>query len=101
MHTPSDHLLNMQDQSHISTRTLTTWCLVTLLILQQVSAGPVPQPDVPAGSVQNVLKRVVRMTPLWRIMGTKPFGAYCQNNYECSTGTCRRGHCSFNQSVQS
>lgn len=31
------------------------------------------------------------MSPLWRIMNSKPFGAYCQNNYECSTGLCRCG----------
>ncbi|XP_063043064.1 liver-expressed antimicrobial peptide 2 [Engraulis encrasicolus] len=92
----------MQAQTHIcSSMKLSTWCLLALLILQQVSAGPVLQPDSPSGSVQKVLTRVARMTPLWRIMGTKPFGAYCQNNYECSTGTCRKGHCSFNQSVKS
>ncbi|XP_062372237.1 liver-expressed antimicrobial peptide 2 [Sardina pilchardus] len=91
----------MQEQSHICRMTFATWCLVTLLILQQVSAGPVLQPNNPAGSVQSAPKRVARMTPLWRIMGTKPFGAYCQNNYECSTGTCRKGHCSYNHSVSS
>ncbi|KAL2079653.1 hypothetical protein ACEWY4_025397 [Coilia grayii] len=91
----------MQAQRHICSMTLSTWCLLTLLILQQVSAGPVLQPDHPTGSVQNVLRRVARMTPLWRILGTKPYGAYCQNNYECSTGACRRGHCSFNQSANS
>ncbi|XP_076145855.1 liver-expressed antimicrobial peptide 2 [Alosa pseudoharengus] len=90
----------MQEQTHICRMTF-TWCLITLLILQQVSAGPVLQPNNPAGSVRSVPKRVARMTPLWRIMGTKPFGAYCQNNYECSTGTCRKGHCSFHHSVQS
>ncbi|KAF3837366.1 hypothetical protein F7725_004830, partial [Dissostichus mawsoni] len=66
-------------------------CIVLLMLTQQVCAGPLPpqvrseqSPDV---SVRS-LRRTARMTPLWRIMSSKPYGAFCQNNYECSTGLC-------------
>ncbi|KAJ8007851.1 hypothetical protein DPEC_G00098480 [Dallia pectoralis] len=65
----------------------------------QVSTGPIPSVDVQLRSDrlgsegQKVLKRISRMTPLWRIMGTKPYGAYCHNNYECSTGICSNWVC--------
>ncbi|TNM93697.1 liver-expressed antimicrobial peptide 2 [Takifugu rubripes] len=75
-------------------------CLALLLLTQQVCAGPlVPSgPDrAPDGNRVQVQRRIARMTPLWRIMNSKPFGAYCQNSYECSTGLCRAGHCSFSQ----
>ncbi|XP_076581311.1 liver-expressed antimicrobial peptide 2 [Chaetodon auriga] len=75
-------------------------CIVLLVLTQQVCAGPLV-PQVQSGSDQrpdssgvHTLRRIARMTPLWRIMSSKPFGAYCQNNYECSTGLCRAGHCS-------
>ncbi|KAF7706343.1 hypothetical protein HF521_019597 [Silurus meridionalis] len=80
------------------------WCLVLMVLTQQVAPSPVPEIEAPSGFVQGVqrsLKRMARMTPLWRIMGTKPYGAYCQNNYECSTGMCRKGHCCFSQSINS
>lgn len=59
----------------------------------QVSSGPLASetkssPDLGLDSRPQV-HRVARMTPLWRILNSKPFGAYCQNNYECSTGICR------------
>ncbi|XP_040038861.1 liver-expressed antimicrobial peptide 2 isoform X1 [Gasterosteus aculeatus] len=75
-------------------------CVVLLLMAQQQAlAGalaPRPRPGVAPGAEWNVPvpRRVARMTPLWRIMNSKPLGAYCQNNYECSTGLCRAGHCS-------
>ncbi|XP_045921549.1 liver-expressed antimicrobial peptide 2 [Micropterus dolomieu] len=75
-------------------------CIVLLVLAQQVCAGPLVQQlqsnsDQKADSSRvHTLKRIARMTPLWRIMNSKPFGAYCQNNYECSTGLCRAGHCS-------
>ncbi|XP_041842378.1 liver-expressed antimicrobial peptide 2 [Melanotaenia boesemani] len=81
-------------------------CIVLLMFAQQVCAGPVPRQaqsssDQSKGSVgghtMSTLRRVVRMTPLWRIMSSKPSGAFCQNNFECSTGLCRAGHCSTNQ----
>uniref|UniRef100_A0A4W5LP42 Uncharacterized protein n=1 Tax=Hucho hucho TaxID=62062 RepID=A0A4W5LP42_9TELE len=69
--------------------------LIISVRFNQASASPVPSVDVPPSSGhlqpegQRALKRMARMTPLWRTMGTKPYGAYCQNNYECSTGICR------------
>ncbi|XP_068569341.1 liver-expressed antimicrobial peptide 2 [Cebidichthys violaceus] len=74
-------------------------CIVLLMLAQQVCAGPLgPQvwssSDQKAESNVPAPRRIARMTPLWRIMNSKPFGAYCQNNYECSTGLCRAGHCS-------
>ncbi|XP_037615692.1 liver-expressed antimicrobial peptide 2 [Sebastes umbrosus] len=71
-------------------------CIVLLMLAQQVCAGPLVRSssDQKADSSVHTLRRTARMTPLWRIMNSKPFGAYCQNNYECSTGICRAGHCS-------
>lgn len=65
--------------------------LIYAFCVFQVTCSPLPQLDTPSSvqKVQKSLKRTARMTPLWRIMGTKPHGAYCQNNYECSTGICR------------
>ncbi|KAM3589980.1 uncharacterized protein V6R79_001030 [Siganus canaliculatus] len=87
-------------QETVSRRAAVALGLVLLVLVQQVCSGPlVPQvqsrPDQgsdPSGV--RALRRIARMTPLWRIMNSKPFGAYCQNNYECSTGFCRAGHCS-------
>ncbi|XP_030636699.1 liver-expressed antimicrobial peptide 2 [Chanos chanos] len=85
-------------------RSLIACCLFMGLLIQQMASSPVSQLGGPSDAergVQSSPKRVARMTPLWRIMGTKPFGAFCQNNYECSTGTCRKGHCSFSQPIKS
>uniref|UniRef100_A0A4W5PDU7 Liver-expressed antimicrobial peptide 2 n=1 Tax=Hucho hucho TaxID=62062 RepID=A0A4W5PDU7_9TELE len=99
----------MQDHHHyFSSRTAFAWCLVSLVLAQQVSSSPDPSADVQPnsgqlqlGPGQRVLKRTARMTPLWRTMGTKPYGVYCQNNYECSTGICSGGHCMFSQAIKS
>ncbi|XP_046708121.1 liver-expressed antimicrobial peptide 2 [Silurus meridionalis] len=94
----------MKEQCHFSRKAIMVWCLVLMVLTQQVAPSPVPEIEAPSGFVQGVqrsLKRMARMTPLWRIMGTKPYGAYCQNNYECSTGMCRKGHCCFSQSINS
>ncbi|KAB5579323.1 hypothetical protein PDJAM_G00200660 [Pangasius djambal] len=94
----------MKEQSHFSRKAVAAWCLVLMVLIQQVASSPVPEMEAASGSVQGVqrsLRRMARMTPLWRIMGTKPHGAYCQNNYECSTGICRKGHCSFGQPINS
>ncbi|KAM9500450.1 liver-expressed antimicrobial peptide 2 [Clarias gariepinus] len=94
----------MKEQSHFSRKAIAAWCLVFMVLIQQVTSSPVPEMKAASGSVQGVqrsLRRMARMTPLWRIMGTKPHGAYCQNNYECSTGICRKGHCSFSQPINS
>ncbi|XP_039996277.1 liver-expressed antimicrobial peptide 2 [Xiphias gladius] len=79
-------------------------CIVLLMLAQQVRAGPLAS-QVQSGSDQSAdsrgepsihrLRRVARMTPLWRVMNSKPFGAHCQDNFECSTGLCRAGHCSI------
>ncbi|AWO97386.1 LEAP-2A [Scophthalmus maximus] len=82
-------------------------CVVLLVLAQQVCAGPLA-PRAASGSDQSpdsrgeaggvrAPRRVARMTPLWRTMNSKPLGAYCQSNYECSTGLCRAGHCSTSQ----
>ncbi|XP_059211260.1 liver-expressed antimicrobial peptide 2 [Centropristis striata] len=71
-------------------------CVVLLMLTQQVCAAPLVQQvnsEVKADTSVHTARRIARMTPLWRIMNSKPLGAYCQNNYECSTGLCRAGHC--------
>ncbi|XP_072315039.1 liver-expressed antimicrobial peptide 2 isoform X3 [Eucyclogobius newberryi] len=77
--------------------------LVWTLVIHQISASPVVsvggslpmvQSQVQVRTVKS-LRRTARMTPLWRILNSKPFGAYCQNNYECSTGLCRGGFCAM------
>ncbi|XP_028329897.1 liver-expressed antimicrobial peptide 2 [Gouania willdenowi] len=87
----------MQAQQRKATTTVAV-CIVLLLLLQQVNAGPLVLKLRSRDGLgdQRVLRRVARMSPLWRIMNSKPFGAYCQNNYECSTGLCRAGQCSHN-----
>ncbi|KAG9341655.1 hypothetical protein JZ751_018718 [Albula glossodonta] len=103
---PSQHALpsyTMQTKTY--SRAAAAWALVALVLIQQVYTSPVlgGQVDSTSTHLENggLLKRVARMTPLWRIMGSKPFGAYCKNNYECSTGICRGGHCSFSQPIRS
>ncbi|KAL6490664.1 hypothetical protein MHYP_G00010090 [Metynnis hypsauchen] len=94
----------MQEQRQFSRKAVATWCLVLIVLVQQVTSSPVPELGSSSGSqkgAQRSLRRSARMTPLWRIMGTKPHGAYCQNNFECSTGACRDGHCSFIHPIQS
>ncbi|CAL8241382.1 unnamed protein product [Merluccius merluccius] len=70
--------------------------LVLLVLTQQVVSGPLPpvESTSPGSDGGPVLRRVARMSPLWRLMNSKPLGAYCMSNYECSTGLCRGGHCS-------
>ncbi|KAM8881257.1 liver-expressed antimicrobial peptide 2 [Synchiropus picturatus] len=71
--------------------------LMLFLLLQQVCPVPVDTEMKPHQTKDQILRRTARMTPLWRIMNSKPYGAYCQNNYECSTGICRAGYCASNQ----
>ncbi|KAI1902607.1 hypothetical protein AGOR_G00017670 [Albula goreensis] len=77
--------------------------LVTLMFFNQVFCGSVVKPGDLSDALEEPrpLKRAVRMTPLWRIMGSKPHGAYCQDNYECSTRICKDGHCSFSHVAHS
>ncbi|KAM4612308.1 liver-expressed antimicrobial peptide 2 [Polymixia lowei] len=112
----------MQERGFFTQRKAAAMLCVLLMLSAQVGAGPVPyqeqgQPgsDQSAGPVAyqeqgqpgsdqsasslgeqtlHTLRRVARMSPLWRILNSKPFGAYCQNHYECSSGICRGGHCS-------
>ncbi|XP_017295732.1 liver-expressed antimicrobial peptide 2 [Kryptolebias marmoratus] len=88
---------------------LVTW-IALLILAQQAHAGSLVL-QVQASSVQSAdsleehtvhtLRRIARMTPLWRIMSSKPSGAFCQNNFECSTGLCRNGHCTTNKQSSS
>ncbi|KAG7264855.1 hypothetical protein CRUP_035427 [Coryphaenoides rupestris] len=108
----------MQELNNFSSTTkMVLMCLALLVLTQQVVSGPLPPIDPsspgsdrgPGGAlgvgvgvgVGPVLRRVARMTPLWRLMNSKPLGAYCQGNYECSTGLCRGGRCSSSHSSSS
>ncbi|XP_030194883.1 liver-expressed antimicrobial peptide 2 [Gadus morhua] len=96
----------MQELKYSSWTRMTTPLLLALLVLtQQVVSSPFhravstsPGSDDGPGALEveraPVLRRVARMSPLWRLMNSKPLGAYCHSNYECSTGLCRAGHCS-------
>ncbi|XP_019726639.1 liver-expressed antimicrobial peptide 2 [Hippocampus comes] len=87
----------MQAEGKIPLRRHSLYLLMLLLLMilsQQVCSGPLASP---VQSPYSAHKRIARMSPLWRIMNSKPFGAFCQNNYECSTGLCRAGHCSTHQ----
>uniref|UniRef100_A0AAY4D6F4 Liver-expressed antimicrobial peptide 2 n=1 Tax=Denticeps clupeoides TaxID=299321 RepID=A0AAY4D6F4_9TELE len=71
-----------------------TWLLVTLLLLQQVkSKNPVTSPADAHPDTWTLfqLRRQARMTPLWRILGSKPKGAHCKSHYECISLLCRSG----------
>ncbi|XP_038149054.1 liver-expressed antimicrobial peptide 2 [Cyprinodon tularosa] len=97
----------MEQKSFFSQRkALVVMCVTVLLLSEQTRAGPLVSPIRPSSGqitdrggehTKHVLKRIARMTPLWRIMSSKPSGAFCQNNFECSTGVCREGRCSTNQ----
>ncbi|XP_012730440.1 liver-expressed antimicrobial peptide 2 [Fundulus heteroclitus] len=87
-------------------KALVVMCIAVILLAQEAQAGPlVPRVqsssdqvrDLRGEPVEHMLKRVARMTPLWRIMSSKPSGAFCQNNFECATGLCREGRCSTSQ----
>ncbi|CAM5139773.1 unnamed protein product [Eretmochelys imbricata] len=57
----------------------------------QVSYPPAILKSGPDGGPAH--HRAVRMTPFWRMVGSKPLGAYCRHGLECSTKMCRNGHC--------
>nr|AWO14381.1 liver-expressed antimicrobial peptide 2B [Acipenser dabryanus] len=82
-------------------------CIGVLMLSYQVCSSPILKADSsivvdnPASLSLQALKRFTRMTPLWRNIGTKPHGAYCQHHHECSTKICREGHCSLNQNFKS
>ncbi|XP_053199291.1 liver-expressed antimicrobial peptide 2 [Scomber japonicus] len=96
-------MMQMQMEKSAQRKAAVALCLLLLMLAQQVCASPLASqvqsspdqsPDSQGEQTIRTLRRIARMTPLWRIMNSKPFGAYCQNNYECSTGLCRAGHCS-------
>ncbi|XP_043952959.1 liver-expressed antimicrobial peptide 2 [Gambusia affinis] len=97
----------MEQQSFFTHRkALVVMCIAVFLLTQQAHAGPLVSrlqsgsdqiQDVRGEHAEHMLKRIARMTPLWRIMSSKPSGAFCQNNFECATGLCREGRCSTNQ----
>ncbi|CAL1589881.1 unnamed protein product [Knipowitschia caucasica] len=81
--------------------------LVWTLAFQQVCSSPVVSVGGSLSLIQSQTlqtqqtqqrsqpqrRRTARMSPLWRINNSKPFGAYCQNGYECLSGICRGGFC--------
>ncbi|KAM9717192.1 liver-expressed antimicrobial peptide 2 [Menidia menidia] len=97
----------MQNKSFfIQRRAAVAMSIVLLLLAQQISAGPLvsraqsdteQKADSALEHGVHAPRRTARMTPLWRIISSKPSGAFCQNNFECSTGLCRAGHCSTNR----
>ncbi|KAK1163233.1 liver-expressed antimicrobial peptide 2-like [Acipenser oxyrinchus oxyrinchus] len=82
-------------------------CIGVLMLSYQVCSSPILKADSsivvdsPDSLSLQALKQFVRMTPLWRNIGTKPHRAYCQHHHECSTKICRQGHCSLNQNFKS
>ncbi|XP_061566083.1 liver-expressed antimicrobial peptide 2 [Cololabis saira] len=96
----------MQNRGFFTPRKAGVAVCILLLIIAQVCAVPLASrvqssSDQRANSREEhplgTLRRVARMTPLWRIMNSKPSGAFCQNHFECSTGLCRAGRCSTSQ----
>ncbi|XP_043913490.1 liver-expressed antimicrobial peptide 2-like isoform X2 [Protopterus annectens] len=98
-------------------RILLLLCII-LMLTCLVSSSPITASDLPhltgnepASSMQmsvlkfsagtSVRKRSSRMTPLWRMVGSKPHGAYCQYDHECLTRICRQGHCAFQKGYES
>ncbi|CAM9378177.1 unnamed protein product [Bubo scandiacus] len=47
----------------------------------------------PRGAGVHVAPRLPRMTPFWRMVGSRPLGAYCRHSLECVTRACRAGRC--------
>ncbi|XP_048859870.1 liver-expressed antimicrobial peptide 2-like isoform X2 [Brienomyrus brachyistius] len=73
--------------------------LLLILVIHQVSSSGRPDTGGQPAHRESTwpLRRAVRMTPLWRTLGSKPLGAFCRDSYECSTRICRNGHCGFHQ----
>uniref|UniRef100_A0A8C4WBU5 Liver-expressed antimicrobial peptide 2 n=1 Tax=Gopherus evgoodei TaxID=1825980 RepID=A0A8C4WBU5_9SAUR len=62
------------------------------LILLSITASQVSSPPaiLKSGLDEGPTRhRAVRMTPFWRMVGSKPLGAYCRHGLECSTKMCR------------
>ncbi|XP_072361337.1 liver-expressed antimicrobial peptide 2 [Scyliorhinus torazame] len=72
-------------------------CVTLLAFCSQLDSKPIQNESV---QMSPLLRRVSRNTPFWRMVsGSKPIQAYCQHNYECSTKTCRDGHCTHSKFV--
>ncbi|XP_067852747.1 liver-expressed antimicrobial peptide 2 [Heptranchias perlo] len=71
--------------------------VILLVFCSQLDSKPIQN----EGSQRSpLLRRVSRNTPFWRMVsGSKPIRADCQHNYECSTKTCRGGHCTQSKFV--
>uniref|UniRef100_A0A8D0FV87 Liver-expressed antimicrobial peptide 2 n=1 Tax=Strix occidentalis caurina TaxID=311401 RepID=A0A8D0FV87_STROC len=41
------------------------------------------------GAGVHAAPRLPRMTPFWRMVGSRPLGAYCRHSLECVTRACR------------
>ncbi|XP_029463355.1 liver-expressed antimicrobial peptide 2 [Rhinatrema bivittatum] len=92
-------------------------CLVLLFCVSQVFSSPISQDrrlsetESGRGSfvrMPSVLQeglrlhqRFARMTPFWRMVGSKPLGAYCVQGLECTTKICRKGHCAYQMPFES
>ncbi|XP_074864137.1 liver-expressed antimicrobial peptide 2 [Carettochelys insculpta] len=65
-------------------------------MLLSTTASLFPSPPAALGSHPAegpARRRAGRMTPFWRMVGSKPLGAYCRHGLECSTSMCRFGRC--------
>ncbi|XP_029852907.1 liver-expressed antimicrobial peptide 2 [Aquila chrysaetos chrysaetos] len=47
----------------------------------------------PRGSGGHAAPRLPRMTPFWRMVGSRPLGAHCRHSLECVTRACRARRC--------
>uniref|UniRef100_A0A8C4J0A2 Liver-expressed antimicrobial peptide 2 n=1 Tax=Dromaius novaehollandiae TaxID=8790 RepID=A0A8C4J0A2_DRONO len=45
--------------------------------------------EATAPAAGHPARRLARMTPFWRTVGSKPPGAHCQHSLECITKACR------------
>ncbi|XP_054695574.1 liver-expressed antimicrobial peptide 2-like [Grus americana] len=45
------------------------------------------------GAGGHAAPRLPRMTPFWRMVGSRPLGAHCRHSLECVTKACRAGRC--------
>lgn len=43
----------------------------------------------PWGVGGHMAPRLPRMTPFWRMVGSRPLGAHCRHGFECVTRACR------------
>lgn len=56
--------------------------------------SPSPHPPLwvlqePQGAGGHAAPRLPRMTPFWRMVGSRPLGAHCRHSLDCVTRACR------------